>query len=432
MIKRVESSQVEFKQSVCAGAIKTIIAFANTEGGDLYIGVEDDGEIIGICNLDEELTRLSNMMHDSIRPDILMNCSIRPESIDGKSVILVHVERGTKRPYYLAAKGPRPEGVFIRSGAATLPSSESGILHMIQQSEQDTFESRPSLLQDLTFGYASEKFSRKNLSFGANELRTLGARTATGSYTNLGLLLSDQCPSTIKAALFSDAERTAFTFREEYSGSILKQLADAYSFLERNNHYKMSFDGLERIDHHDIPPVALREALINSVAHREYALSGPTLISVMPNKVEIVSLGGLPLGIGYSDLSAHISMPRNKLLSNVFFRLELIEAYGTGIERMRNSYNDSGTQPTIRITPNTFTVELPNRNAPHPKLTNEADSDAEVRSILGDGKARSRKEIQNELGVSQSTAIRLLKELETQGHVKRVGSGKNTRYAITR
>ena len=106
MIKRVESSQVEFKQSVCAGAIKTIVAFANTEGGDLYIGVEDDGEIIGICNLDEELTRLSNMMHDSIRPDILMNCSIRPESIDGKSVILVHVERGTKRPYYLASKDP--------------------------------------------------------------------------------------------------------------------------------------------------------------------------------------------------------------------------------------------------------------------------------------------------------------------------------------
>jgi ATP-dependent DNA helicase RecG len=152
----------------------------------------------------------------------------------------------------------------------------------------------------------------------------------------------------------------------------------------------------------------------------------------MPNKVEIVSLGGLPLGIDYSDLSAHISMPRNKLLSNVFFRLELIEAYGTGIERMRNSYNDSGTQPTIRITPNTFTVELPNRNAPRPELANEADSDVEVRSILGDGKARSRKEIQDELGVSQSTAIRLLKELETQGHVKRVGSGKNTRYAITR
>lgn len=162
----------------------------------------------------------------------------------------------------------------------------------------------------------------------------------------------------------------------------------------------MAFDELERIDHHDVPPVALREALINSVAHREYTLSGPRLISVMQDKVEIVSLGGLPLGIDYPDLSAHISMPRNKLLSNVFFRFKLIEAYGTGIERMCSSHKDSGTQSTIRITPNTFTVGLPNRNTPRPKLTNEADSDVEVRSILGDGKARSRKEIQNELGVS--------------------------------
>lgn len=219
----------------------------------MHTGVADDSEIIGINNLDEELTRLSNMMRDPIRPDTLMNCSTQPESIDGKNVILVHVERGTKRPYYLTSKGPRPEGVFIRSGAATLPSSESGILHMIQQSEQDTFESYPS---------------------------------------------------TIKTALFSDDERTAFTFREEYSGSILKQLADAYSFLERNSRNKMSFDGLER---------------------------------------------------------------------------------------MRNGYSDSGAQPTIRITPNTFTVELPNHNAPRPKLASEADSDVEVRSILGNGKTRSRK-----------------------------------------
>lgn len=432
MFEHAESSQVEFKSTVCAGAIKTIIAFANTEGGDLYIGVSDEGEVIGIEKLDDELTKLSSMMRDSIRPDILMNCSVRVEDLEEKSIIVVHVQQGTKRPYYLASKGPRPEGVFIRSGAATLPSSESSILRMIQQTEQDSFETRPSLQQDLTFEFATNEFRRKKLNLGADELRTLGARTPSGSYTNLGLLLSDQCPPTIKAALFSDDSRTTFTAREEYSGSILKQLADAYDFLERNNHYQTTFDGLERIDYHDVPPIALREALVNSVAHREYALSGPTLVSVMPNRVEIVSLGGLPLGIDYPDLSAHISMPRNKLLSNVLFRLELIEAYGTGIGRMRDSYEGSGLQPSIRVTANTFTVELPNRNADLPQEIGNADLDTNARSLLSGGSPRTRREIQEALGISQTAAIRLLNSLEADGHVRRIGGGKNTRYMTSR
>lgn len=125
MFEHAESSQVEFKSTVCAGAIKTIIAFANTEGGDLYIGVSDEGEVIGIEKLDDELTKLSSMMRDSIRPDILMNCSVRVEDLGEKSIIVVHVQQGTKRPYYLASKGPRPEGVFIRSGAATPPRPAS-------------------------------------------------------------------------------------------------------------------------------------------------------------------------------------------------------------------------------------------------------------------------------------------------------------------
>lgn len=432
MTEHTESSQVEFKQSVCAGAIKTIIAFANTEGGDLYIGVSDSGEVTGVDDLDEELTKLSSMMRDSIRPDILMNCSVRVEELEGKNVIVVRVQQGTKRPYYLASKGPRPEGVFIRSGAATLPSSESSILRMIQQSEQDSFETRASLQQNLTFEYAASEFYRKGLDLGADELRTLGAKTPSGSYTNLGLLLSDQCPPTIKAALFSDDERTVFTSREEFSGSILKQLSDAYDFLERNNHFQTTFDGLERIDHHDVPPIALREALVNSVAHREYALSGPTLLSVMPGGIEIVSLGGLPLGIEYPDLSAHISMPRNKLLSNILFRLELIEAYGTGIGRMRGSYAGSGLRPSIRVTANTFTVELPNRNAAHPETARDADLSAEVRSLLSGGVPRTRRDVQDALGISQTAAIRLLNELEADGYVQRVGGGKNTRYTISR
>lgn len=177
-----------------------------------------------------------------------------------------------------------------------MPASDSAIIRMIRECDGDVFEARLSMKQDLTFHYAQAEFEKKGLSLGSDEMRTLGMLNPDGAFTNLGLLLSDQCLPTVKVAAFSDDGRNVFTERRECEGSILKQLADAYAFLETHNHYRTEFVGLERIDHYDYPAVALREALVNSIAHREYALSGPTLVSVMPSAVEIVSLGGVADG----------------------------------------------------------------------------------------------------------------------------------------
>lgn len=425
-----EGETVEFKREMSSSAVKTVIAFANTGGGTLYIGVDDEGVPVGVDDVDAEMTRVTSRLRDSVKPDILMMISVVPEKIDGHDVIAVHVGRGVRRPYYLASKGPRPEGVYIRSGAASVPASDSAIIRMIRECDGDAFEARPSMNQDLTFQYAQEEFAKKGLPLGSGEMRTLGMLNADGVFTNLALLLSDQCPPTVKAAAFSDDSRSVFTERRECEGSILKQLADAYAFLEAHNHYRTEFIGLERIDRHDYPAVALREALVNSVAHREYALSGPTLVSVMPSAVEIVSLGGLPTGIEYEDLSARISMPRNRALANVLFRLELIEAYGTGIGRMRDSYEGEGLFPKIAVTANTFSIALPNRNAPDIKATGAAGSlpEAAIRA-LADG-ARTRAEVQAELGVSQSTASRILADLVSSGRAMRTGSGRGIRYRL--
>lgn len=337
-----EGEDVEFKREMSPGAVKTVIAFVSTGGGTLCIGVDDEGVPVGVDDVDAEMTRVTSCPRDSVKPDILMMISIVSEVIDGHDVIAVHVGRGVRRPYYLASKGPRPEGVYIRSSAASVPASDSAIIRMARECDGDAFEARLSMNQDLTFLYAQAEFEKKGLSLGPGEMRTFGMRNSDGGFTNLALLLSDQCPPTKKAAAFSDDGRIVFTERREYEGSILKQLVDAYAFLEAHNHYRTEFSGLERIDQYDYPAVALREALVNSVAHREYALSGSTLVSVMPSAAEIVSLGGLPTGIEYEDLSARISMPRNRALANVLFRLELIEAYGTGIGRMRESYEGGG------------------------------------------------------------------------------------------
>ncbi|MGV8083900.1 MAG: RNA-binding domain-containing protein [Coriobacteriia bacterium] len=426
-----ENERTEYKSVVNDSAIKTIVAFANISGGTLYIGMNDEGKPVGLDDANAEMTKLANMMRTNIKPDVLMMTSCEVEKVDGVDVIAVHVGRGVKRPYYLASKGLRPEGVYVRSGAAIVPSNDTAILRMVQETDGDAFETRRSFNQKLTFGYAASEFAKKNLAFGEGEIRTLGLLDAEGLYTNLGLILSDQCPPMVKSALFDDDDRGVFTAREEYSGSILKQLNDAYAFLDYNNHFRTRFEGLERIDYHDYPAVALREALVNSVAHREFALSGPTLVSVMPSKVEIVSLGGLPLGLEYPDLSAHVSMPRNRMFANVLFRLEIIEAYGTGIDRMRKSYAGSGLDIEINVTPNTFSVVLPNRNRASLPQGGETGLWDGAIGLLRSG-AKTRQEIQDALEASQSTTIRLLGELVKQGQIVKVGQGRSTRYRLPR
>ena len=423
-----EGERTEFKREVGDGAVKAVVAFANTEGGTLYIGVGDDGSPVGLEDPDGELTKLTSMLRDRVRPDVLMGVSCGIEEVGGAPVIAVRVARGSSRPYHLASKGPRPEGVFVRSGASSVPASEAAILAMVRESAGWRFEAAESLEQSLTFSHAEGEFSRLGLALGAAELRTLGARRPDGLYTNLGLLLSDQCPPMVKSAAFADAARTEFAAREEHTGSILAQLSAAYTFADARNGLSTAFDGLSREDRRDVPPVALREALVNAVAHREYALSGPVLVSVTPGSVEVVSPGGLPAGIEEEDLSAHISVPRNPALAAVLFRLGLIEAYGTGLGRIRASYAGTGSEPAFRVTPNTFTAMLPNVNAGGAALEG-GGPEGEVLALLAAG-PKTRAEVQKALGAPQSTTIALLARMRAAGLVARIGGGRSTRYAL--
>lgn len=425
----IESERIEFKEVVNDSTIKTIAAFANSGGGQIYIGVSDDGEVLGVKDIDGELLRLTDKMRTNIRPDILMMVSTDVEIFGDKKLIVIAVKKGPKRPYYLVPKGLRPEGVYIRSGAASVPSSETAILQMIQESSGDSFEAHLSMRQDLTFEFATSYFEESGFGLTDSEMRTLGMLTAEG-YTNLAFLLSDQCPSFVKAASFDDDSRDVFLERDEYSGSILKQLEDAYGFLLSHDKFKTEYEGLRRIDFDDYPKQALREAIANAIAHREYALSGPTLVSVMPSSAEITSLGGLVPGITREDLGANISMPRNKLLAALMYRLGIIEAWGTGIGRMRSSYGDNGASVVISITPNTFTVKLPNRNVLGSAVKPTIGKDAVIQAV--ESGCHTRADIQLRTGFSQSKTIGLLRELVDSGELKREGESRNTRYALTR
>lgn len=425
-----EDKNIEFKREYVDDIKKTLIAFANTDGGNLYIGIDDAGNAIEIDNTDGAMLQVANVIRDAIKPDLTMFCDISLETVQNKSVIKITVNRGTARPYYLAAKGIRPEGVYVRQGASSVPASESMILSMIKETAGDSYEEARSLIQDLTFDESNEIFKMKNVSFGDAQKRSLGLIGEDGTYTNLALLLSDQCTHTVKIAVFEGDQKAIFKDRREFSGSLLKQLNDAYQFIDQFNHTHAHTEGLYRVDKRAYPTEAIREALLNAIVHREYSFSASTLISIFDNRIEFVSIGGLARGISQSDILLGISIARNKKLADVFYRLHLIEAYGTGMPKIMGTYKEYGIEPNIEISDNAFKITLPNTNTIVANIKHElTENEQGVLAVLKQG-IKSRPEIQKALGFSQTTAIVTISNLIDKGLIVKVGNGNKTKYKV--
>lgn len=437
----IEDRTTELKRVYTDDIKYTVVAFANTDGGRIYIGLNDDGSVYGVEDTDATVLRVTNMIRDAIHPDVTMFTECAVETMEGRPVVVLRVQRGTARPYYLAGKGIRPEGVYVRQSASSVPASEAAILNMIKETGGDRYEDARSINQQLTFEEAERYFARRGLPFGEQQKRTLNIIGSDGTYTNLGMLLSDQCVHTIKAAVFDGSKKSVFRDRRELTGSLLTQLEDAYSYLDRFNRTRAEFRGLDRIDRRDYPEEALREALLNAVTHRDYSFSSSTLISLFDDRIELVTIGGLVRGLSFEDIMLGVSALRNQNLANVFYRLKLIEAYGTGILKIRESYADCAVKPRFEVTDHAFKITLPNVNyadehkgeaaAVGPEGAGTTDRRQETLLHLAEERGYiARRDVENALNVSQATAVLILRDMVEKGLLVREGSGKQRKYRI--
>lgn len=426
-----ESELVELKSEVVSDICKEVIAFANTKGGTMYVGVQDDGHVLGVENADRVTLQINNMVRDSIKPDVTMFVRYETQEIDGKQIVAVTIQKGTDRPYYLGSKGLKPSGVYVRNGTSTDPATDTAIRKMIKETDGDCFEDMRSLEQNLTFKAATAQFSKSNVAFDEAKMQTLGLVSHDGIYSNAAMLLSDQCSSTIKAATFSGTDKSDFQDRREFGGSLFQQMEEMYSYLDLRNRTRATFEGLYRNDVRDYPEEALREALLNSLVHRDYSFSASTLISVYDDRIEFVSVGGLLSGISLDDILLGLSVCRNPKLAAVFYRLKLIEAYGTGMPKIIKAYAGSGLEPKIEVTSNAFKITLPNRNAVK-KETNVAgmprSNEERILSFVESNGHIVRSDVDVLLDVSQATANRILKRMVADGLLYQDGSGRKTKY----
>lgn len=442
-----ESETIELKEVVVDDIKKEIIAFANCDGGKLYIGVRDDGTVIGLNDADSVSLQISNMVRDAIKPDVTMFLHYQTIEEDGKEIVAVDIQRGTDRPYYLAKKGMRPEGVYVRQGYSSVPATDTAIRRMIKETDGDRFEAMRCLNQELTFETTKKEFALRKIDFGPQQMRTLKLIDQDSLYSNLGLLLSDQCAHTIKVAVFQGTDQTIFKDRREFAGSLMQQMNEVYDFIDFRNQTRATIEKLRRIDVRDYPEIAVREALLNLLVHRDYSFSASAFISIYADRIEFVSIGGLMPGLDLEDIMVGISVCRNQDLANVFYHLHLIEAYGTGMGKIVKAYEGMEERPTIETTRNAFKITLPNINAKYER-ENASVSKAET---ITSSVSRTEKSLSNEekvleyarshgaitrndvielLGVSTSTASRVIRKMVKSNLLRQNGKARSTNYTI--
>ncbi len=427
----IESARVELKEAVTTDIKKAIVAFANSSGGEIFIGITRSGQVVGVENAETEMERISNMILNGIKPDLSSYTAVESFLEQGKPIIRICVSRGAKRPYHLSDKGLKPSGVSVRHGVVTAPASEESIRQMIRDSDGTTFDKARSPNQELTFAYASTFFAERKVRFDQSHKRSLGLIDNDTYYTNAALLLSDQCEHSIKCAVYQGTGKTDFLDRKEFGGSILQQMDDAYQFISLNNKQRSQFEGLRRIDQYDYPEYAVREALLNCIVHRDYDYSGSIHINIFADRMEFLSLGGLVKGLTLVDIMSGVSQTRNTVIAAMFYRLELVEGYGTGIQRIFESYAGQAQQPKLSPAPSSFLVQLPNTNESLVVDSTLTDKDKVMRLISNQGEI-TRREVESLLQCSAFPATNVLNELLRQGKIVRLGAARATRYRLNK
>lgn len=427
----IESETLELKQELTKNIKKEIVAFANSKGGTIYIGITDTGEILGLKDIKSDIESLSGMIREGIIGNLTTYTDIEIKEIDKKDVIELHITSAPEKPYYLADKGLKSSGVYIRHGSSTIQATDEIIRKMLIESSKKSFEEEISNVQELTFDYANEIFKKRNIEFSNEKFKSLKMIT-DNKFNNLALLLSDQNPYTVKCAIFDGTNKTLFKDRKELSGSYLKIVEDAFYYMNLSNHINSTFNGLQRIDKKDYPDFSIREALLNAIIHRDYYFNGSILLSIFDDRIEINSTGGLISTLSLNDVYNGVSESRNPNFAEIFHRLNYVENYGTGIGRIINEYQDSKLKPIIELSENVFKITLPNLNYTESNKNefNNMTQEEIITKYVKEKSKITRLEVEKLLDIGNTRSKQIINKLLDDHILVKKGTGKNTYYVL--
>ena len=426
-----ESEQIEFKENYTEKIYKEIISFLNTNLGTIYIGYDDNGNLVGLNNSKEIEEKISNGIKTNIYPDARVFVSVNNEVFEDKNYISIKVSKGVDI-YYLKEKGI-VKGTYLRTGSCSIPASEETVKQMIIRNSSLSFETSISSNQNLTFNYISKTFDENNINLNEANIKENLHITTNKKYTNLGLIFSDQNPFSFKLAVYQSKEKENFLDRKEFNGSVLEIYDNLIEFLKLNTATYGLISSSVREDIEEYPEFILREIVLNSLIHRDYSTLTSNIINLYKDDgIEIISYGSLYGNITVDDILAGLSTSRNPFLQSIFMRIKRVEAIGSGLRRVNSYYEKIGLNFEIKALPSTFIVTLPRITLNNTNTQNfNADEDSIIKYIEKNGSI-TRRIAENLIKKEKTTTSMLLNKLVEDNILIKVGNGPSTRYEKNR
>ncbi len=411
-----ESKNLEFKESVTNTFLKTVSAFANYGTGKILFGVMDNGVAKGIENPEKVCLDIENRINDSLDPvpEYILEINERT------SVITLTVSEGLHKPYLYKAKAYR------RNDSATVPVDRLSLTRLILEGQNLSFEESVARNQELHFAVLERKLKTvlhlENVT--PDTLKTLELYKDGEGFTVAAELLADQNSfSGIDMIRFGDSINILLDRELHERESILTQYDAALSMYRKYYQYEQ-INGSERETVILIPEAAYREAVANALVHRTWDVETNIHVEMFPDKIEITSPGGLPQGVTKEEyLRGGLSVLRNRIIGNLFFRLHLIERFGTGIRRIKESYKDNDRKPIFEVFENSIKIMLPVMDA-----CNALTADENRIYLLIKRKALPSSSLVEETGFGKTKVVSILRRLMDKGYVQSVGNGRGTKY----
>lgn len=446
LLRRPEGKTLEFKRDLSSpdGVLRSIVAFANTAGGVVIVGVDDGARHVrGVPEPRDAEERIANLVSDSVAPRLMPDIEILPWR--RTHVLAIQVHPSASRPHYLKRDGV-DTGTYVRVGSTNRRADAEMIQELRRTARGESFDEQPLLDLDseaIDFRVASESFAsvrtlrRRDL----ESLRLVTRHQGHVRPTVGGVLLFGTAPAReqhfpdawIQAGRFDGTDKTRITDRAELRGPLVKAIDDAIAFVEKHSLRGTEIGRLKRRDRWSIPPVAVREALINAVAHADYSQRGaPIRISIFDDRLEIENPGLLPFGLTVEDLPRGVSKLRNRVIGRVFNTLGLIEQWGSGIQRMLTACREAGLpDPTFEEVATRFRVTIRLERVSRPALD---ASDQAILATLSDGSGKLTSELATLIGLTPRATRTRLARLVGNGLLREVGTSPQDpkrRYFLT-
>jgi ATP-dependent DNA helicase RecG len=443
ILKRPEGKTLEFKRDLSSPEriLRSIVAFANTAGGILLVGVEDaTRNVRGVHDILAEENKLANLVSDCIRPLLVPDLELLPWR--QKDLLAARIYPGANRPYYVRKEG-MDQGVYVRVGSTNRRADRAMIREIERSARNLSFDEEPvpTLSSEaLDFRAASELFADRH-KFSAKDMETLGLVTVChgrkvpthGGIILFGLSRQKHFPDAwIQVGRFAGIDKARILDSQDICVYPSQAVEKAFEFVQKHDMRRMAIHKVRRIDRWMFPPEAVREAIVNAVVHADYSQRGaPIRVSIYNDRLEVESPGLLPFGLTVEDIQQGVSKLRNRVISRVFREAGLVEQWGSGVHRMNQACREAGVSlPVFEEIAARFRVTIRNARIKTPQ------TDARSSGILDLLKSRgplSTKDIAEHITLTRRATWSQLQTLVKRGLVMEIGTGPRDpkrKYAV--